>query len=83
MRERDMAIQGVRTLKRAYDAALKPVAEAHGLTRNEVDVLLFLANNPGYDTARDIVELCMLLLEQGQQVSQVEHRPLSAYEELL
>ena len=57
MRERDMAIQGVRTLKRAYDAALKPVAEAHGLTRNEVDVLLFLANNPGYDTARDIVEL--------------------------
>ena len=57
MRERNMAIQGVRTLKRAYDAALKPVAEAHGLTRNEVDVLLFLANNPGYDTARDIVEL--------------------------
>ena len=57
MRERDMAIQGVRTLKRAYDAALKPVAEAHGPTRNEVDVLLFLANNPGYDTARDIVEL--------------------------
>ena len=33
MRERDMAIQGVRTLKRAYDAALKPVAEAHGLTK--------------------------------------------------
>ena len=50
MRERDMAIQGVRTLKRAYDAALKPVAEAHGLTRNEVDVLLFLANNPGPPT---------------------------------
>ena len=57
MRERDMAIQGVRTLKRAYDAALKPVAGAHGLTRMEVDVLLVLALNPGYDTARDIVEL--------------------------
>ena len=27
MRERDMAIQGVRTLKRAYDAALKIAAQ--------------------------------------------------------
>ena len=50
-------IKCVRSFKRAYDGALKPVAEAHGLTRNEVDVLLFLANNPECDTARDVVEL--------------------------
>ncbi len=30
--------------------------DRHGLTQLEVDILLFLANNPAYDTARDIVE---------------------------
>ena len=47
----------VQLAKRRYADALRPVEQAHGLTRNEIDVLLFLANNPGYDTARDIVEL--------------------------
>jgi len=32
------------------------VCEAYGLTRMEMDILLFLANNPAFDTARDIVE---------------------------
>ena len=43
--------------KRRYAAALRPVEQDYGLTQNEIDVLLFLANNPEYDTARDIVEL--------------------------
>ena len=33
-----------------------PLSETHGLSMREINVLLFLANNPGYDTARDIVE---------------------------
>lgn len=45
------------TIKRGYEAALRPVERDFDLTRNEVDVLLFLANNPGLNTARDIVEL--------------------------
>lgn len=44
-------------LKQGYAAALQPVERTYGLTRNEIDVLLFLANNPDYDTARDMVEL--------------------------
>ena len=32
-------------------------AEEQGLTKPEADVLLFLANNPGRDTARDVAEL--------------------------
>lgn len=32
------------------------MCEAYGLTRMEMDILLFLANNPAFDTARDIVE---------------------------
>ena len=42
-------------LMRAYDHCLAPVQEASGLNRMELDVLLFLANNPAYDTAADMV----------------------------
>ena len=42
-------------LMRAYDHCLTPVQEASGLNRMELDVLLFLANNPAYDTAADMV----------------------------
>lgn len=43
--------------KRGYAAALHPVEQSYQLTRNELDVLLFLSNNPGFDTARDMVEM--------------------------
>ena len=42
--------------KKRYDAVFKELARKNGLTQNEVDVILFLANNPSFDTARDIVE---------------------------
>ena len=38
----------------AYAAAMRPLAQETGLPRGAVDILLFLANNPGLDTARDI-----------------------------
>ena len=41
--------------RRAYSRILEPVCAHWDLTRNEVDVLLFLYNNPGYDRAADIV----------------------------
>lgn len=40
-----------------YSRMLLPAREASGLTRTELDILLFLANNPEYDTASDIVAL--------------------------
>ena len=43
-----------------YAQCVKPVCEAHGLTRMEFNILLFLANNPAYDTAADIVRIRML-----------------------
>lgn len=43
-------------VKRFYDQCLQPVCRRHGLTRMELDILIFLANNPGFDTATDIVE---------------------------
>ena len=39
-----------------YDKLLDETALAYDLTRNEKDVLLFLHNNPTYDTASDIVK---------------------------
>lgn len=41
--------------RKLYDRALEPVCRQWNLTRNELDVLLFLANNPGKDRAADIV----------------------------
>lgn len=40
---------------RLYHRLLAPAREAAGLTQAELDILLFLANNPEYDTASDIV----------------------------
>ena len=39
-----------------YDRLLMPVCEKHGLSYIEMTILLFLANNPALDTAKDIVE---------------------------
>lgn len=44
-------------LKKLYDQALDPVAQRCGLTRMELDLLLFLHNNPEYATAAEAVRL--------------------------
>lgn len=38
-----------------YEAVTAPVGEKYGLTRAELDILLFLANNPRRDRAADII----------------------------
>lgn len=43
--------------KALYSACMDPVCKKHGLTRTELDILLFLANNPQYDTATEIIEI--------------------------
>lgn len=40
-----------------YRRMLAPILREHNLTQLEMDVLLFLANNPGFDTARDLVDI--------------------------
>ena len=44
---------GARQLLEGYAAAMQPLCRREGLAPNGVDILLFLANNPGLDTARD------------------------------
>ncbi len=50
--------------KRLYNEYLRPICDKFGLTRMELDILLFLANNPEYDTAKEIVEVRRLTKSQ-------------------
>ena len=44
-------------VKTLYGKFVGGVCAKHGMARIELDILLFLANNPECDTARDIVEI--------------------------
>ena len=58
-----------RQFERFYAARFVPLLERMGWNMAEVHVLLFLANNPGRDTARDVATLRGLA---KSQVSQAE-----------
>jgi len=68
-----MQIQSTRLLqfskqfKKFYTYQFTPILERTGLSMREVDVMLFLANNPDYDTARDITEFRGLSKSQVSQ----------------
>ena len=47
-------------LKTLYSACVDPVCKKYSVNRTELDILLFLANNPQYDTAADIVNIRFL-----------------------
>ena len=47
----------VTRLRRLYAQAMDPVCRRFDLTANEMGVLLFLANNPQYTRAADIVSV--------------------------
>jgi len=45
-----------RGMVKLYNSLFGSLLEKYQLTQLEIDILLFLANNPPFDTARDIVE---------------------------
>ena len=47
--------EAMASAKKSYSRVLEPICQQWKLTRNELDILLFLYNNPGYDRAADIV----------------------------
>ena len=48
---------GARQLLEGYAAAMQPLCRREGLAPNGVDILLFLANNPGCETAGAICRM--------------------------
>lgn len=57
MREMNPSIEFANKTGLAYSAACKPLCQELGLPQTAFDILMFLANNPGYKTASDIVEI--------------------------
>lgn len=63
--------------KKVYDRMLQPVCRKWGLTRNALDSLLFLENNPGATRAADIVRhRGMAKSHVSQAVAELESRQL-------
>ena len=62
-------------MRSLYSAQLDAVGRECGLARVEMDILLFLANNPQFDTATDIVEQrCISKAHVSQSVKSLEQR---------
>lgn len=53
-------LTNIQKICRLHESMLKEVCEEHRLTLIEAKIISFLHNNPGKDTAADIVELRML-----------------------
>ena len=64
-------------MQKNYARQLEPVCRQWKVTGNELTVLLFLSNNPGYDRAADIVERRgMTKSHVSLSVGTLEHRGL-------
>ena len=62
-------------MRSLYSWQLEAVGRKYGLARVELDILLFLANNPQFDTATDIVERrCISKAHVSQSVKSLEQR---------
>ena len=53
----NMSMEFSRKLALAYTAVCKPLCQTLKLPQTAFDILLFLSNNPAYQTAADIVEV--------------------------
>ena len=69
--------EAMQDVGKQYAHQLEPVCRQWKVTGNELAVLLFLANNPGYDRAADIVERRgMTKSHVSLSVGTLEHRGL-------
>ena len=48
------------SMRSLYAMCVEPVCQSYNVTRTELDILLFLANNPKYDTAAEISDIRFL-----------------------
>ncbi len=57
MREMNPSMEFANKTALAYSTVCKPLCQELGLPQTAFDILLFLANNPSYKTASDIVDV--------------------------
>ena len=53
----NLSIEVSRKISRAYNAMCKPLCKELELLQTAFDILMFLGNNPNYNTAGEIVEI--------------------------
>ena len=53
-------LSGAKSFHKIYNQSIQTAASRHGLSLMDGDVILFLYNNPDYDTAKDISTFRML-----------------------
>lgn len=75
-------LMNIRNIVKLHDSMLKEICDEYNLTLIEANIISFLKNNPGKDTAADIVELRMLskgnvsqAVEKLIQKSLIERKP--------
>ena len=78
-RARDVIQSGqldtIQLAKKRYAQLLDPLCDTWELNKTEVDILLFLANNPGLDRAADIVRIRQITKSHvSLSVSNLEQR---------
>lgn len=84
MRELNPSIEFANRTNLAYSAVCKPLCQKLHLPQTAFDILMFLANNPNYKTARDIVEvrhikanLVSVNVDKLVQEGYLERRPVA------
>ena len=66
-------IEFAQKINLAYNSVCKPLLHKFNLPQTAFDILMFLANNPEYTTARDIVEVRKIKEGQVLQKDFLEH----------
>ena len=84
MRELNPSIEFANRTNLVYSAVCKPLCQKLHLPQTAFDILMFLANNPNYKTARDIVEvrhikanLVSVNVDKLVQEGYLERRPVA------
>ena len=57
MNRSEQILLGIKDAKNLYERQLDPLVEGSGLSKLQIDVLLFLYNNPEHDTAQSVCSL--------------------------
>ncbi len=55
----------IQKVKKGYEKQLEPLMDKYGLTKNQIDILMFLKNNPQYNTLSDLVEIRAMTKSQA------------------
>ena len=84
MRELNPSVEFANKTNLAYSAFCRPLCQQLHLPQTAFDILMFLANNPDYKTARDIVEvrhikanLVSINVDKLVQEGYLERRPVA------